>query len=223
MRLCLAALFGGAIGVERQWHHKTAGVKTNTLITIGAACFALLSNSLGAANHNPGQIAASVVTGIGFVGAGVIIHRGASIQGVNTASTLWAAASVGIACGFGFIKVAVVVTALVLFVQFITRWIAEQIDRHSGTSLRQMMSLAVVCDRQSLAEVRKIWSEHQETIGTTPSRVSATVNGPIIEWRVAFASSIEQERFAGVQQALLALPGVKKVETAVEGYDGYES
>ncbi len=66
LRLSLAALFGALIGVERQWRHKNAGIKTNTLVALGAAGFAIMSNSFGTANHNPGQLAAAVVTGIGF-------------------------------------------------------------------------------------------------------------------------------------------------------------
>src|SRR5712691_3504331 len=105
-RLTIALLFGAIIGIEREWRHKNAGIKTNTLVAIGAAAFAMMSNTFGPNNHNPAQLAAAVVSGIGFIGAGVIIHRGANVQGVTTAATLWASASMGVAAGLGYYVVA---------------------------------------------------------------------------------------------------------------------
>src|SRR2546423_9331741 len=89
-RLLLSLLFGALIGIERQWHHKTAGLKTNTLEAVGAATFALVSEHGFGPNSNPAQIAAGVVTGIGFIGAAAIMRRGSSVHGANAATTLWA-------------------------------------------------------------------------------------------------------------------------------------
>src|SRR5204863_2093984 len=91
VRLALATVFGMLVGVERQWHHKNAGIKTNTLVSVGAAAFALISHRGFGETNNPAAVAAGVVTGIGFIGAGVIMRRGGSVQGINTAATLWAA------------------------------------------------------------------------------------------------------------------------------------
>src|SRR5471032_2289091 len=115
--LLLAVVFGAAIGVERQLHHKSAGIKTNTLVALGAAGFSMLSASGFGPGNNPAQLAAAVVTGIGFIGAGVIIHRGASVQGVNTAATLWASASMGVAIGGRHYAVGASLFAAVLVVQ----------------------------------------------------------------------------------------------------------
>src|SRR5438132_2340239 len=95
-RLLLSLLFGALIGIERQWHHKNAGLKTNTLVAVGATAFALISERGFGPNSNPAQIAAGVVTGIGFIGGGVIMRRSGNVQGINTAATLWTAAGMGL-------------------------------------------------------------------------------------------------------------------------------
>src|SRR5438067_6147184 len=84
LRIGLALVFGAVIGIEREWRHKNAGIKTNTLVAIGAAAFAMMTDTFGPGNHNPAQLAAAVVGGIGFIGAGVIIHRGAPIDRKST-------------------------------------------------------------------------------------------------------------------------------------------
>src|ERR1700686_1067368 len=103
-RLIIALAFGALGGLERQWHHKIAGVKTNTLVAVGSAAFALVSARGFGPNSNPVQIAAGVVSGIGFIGAGVIMRRSGSVQGINTAANLWATAGMGLAVGGGYIS-----------------------------------------------------------------------------------------------------------------------
>src|SRR5947199_678153 len=129
IRILLALFFGAVIGVEREWRHKNAGIKTNTLVAIGAAAFAMMSNTFGPNNHNPAQLAAAVVSGIGFIGAGVIIHRGANVQGVTTAATLWASSSMGVATGLGYYIVAALTFAGIIIVQFGLRWAVSAVER----------------------------------------------------------------------------------------------
>src|SRR5581483_2419279 len=104
-RLTLAFVLGALAGVERQWHHKNAGLRTHTLVAVGAAAFTIVSLAL-ATSTNPMVIAAGVVTGIGFIGNGVIMHQGPTVQGINTAATLWATASIGLATGAGYYALA---------------------------------------------------------------------------------------------------------------------
>src|SRR5438093_9071245 len=127
VRLALSLLFGTVVGIERQWHHKTAGLNTNTLVAVGATTFALVSAHGFGPNTNPAQIAAGVVTGIGFIGAGVIMRRGGSVQGINSAATLWATASMGLAVGYGYYKLAWFVLAVVSTTKFSLRWSAPWI------------------------------------------------------------------------------------------------
>ena len=135
IRLALAFVVGACVGVERQWHHKNAGVRTHTLVAIGAAGFTIVSTlGLGPTN-SPMLIAAGVVTGIGFIAGGVIMHDGHAVHGLNTAATLWATASMGLAAGGGYYTVTVMVFVAVLLVQFPLQLVELWVDRLSrGTN-----------------------------------------------------------------------------------------
>jgi putative Mg2+ transporter-C (MgtC) family protein len=124
LRLVLAAGLGGAVGLERELREREAGLRTHLLVSVGAAVFTLVS-AYGFADFrygaregitlDPTRIAAQIVTGIGFLGAGAIIRQGLSVRGLTTAATLWVVAAIGMASGAGYYSVAVISTALVLF------------------------------------------------------------------------------------------------------------
>ncbi|MGC2162922.1 MAG: MgtC/SapB family protein [Silvibacterium sp.] len=116
-RLLLAAALGGAVGIDREWHHKPSGIRTNLLICFGAALFTFLSPIIaGAGSSNKGQIASNIVQGIGFLGAGLILHNRDRVSGLTSAATVWAVASIGMACGAGLYVPALYSTGLVLVV-----------------------------------------------------------------------------------------------------------
>jgi putative Mg2+ transporter-C (MgtC) family protein len=116
-RLLLAALLGGVIGIDREYHHKPSGVRTNLLICFGSALFTFLSAIVaGEGSTNKGQIASNIVQGIGFLGAGLILHNRDRVSGLTSAATVWAVASIGMACGAGLYVPAVFSTVLVLVV-----------------------------------------------------------------------------------------------------------
>jgi putative Mg2+ transporter-C (MgtC) family protein len=130
-RIAIAFVLGALAGVERQWHHKNAGIRTHTLVAIGSAAFTLVSSlGLGPTN-NPMIIAAGVVTGIGFIGGGVIMHQGATVQGINTAATLWTTASIGLAAGAGYYTITAIVFLALMLVQFPLQAVERWIDRRS--------------------------------------------------------------------------------------------
>jgi putative Mg2+ transporter-C (MgtC) family protein len=99
-RLSVALFLGSAIGFERQWHQKMAGLRTNALVALGSCGFVVFSAMVG--EGDPTRIAAQVVTGIGFLGAGVILREGINVHGINTAAALWCSAMVGTFAGGGF-------------------------------------------------------------------------------------------------------------------------
>jgi putative Mg2+ transporter-C (MgtC) family protein len=114
-RLLLAAFLGGLIGLLRAYRHKPSGVRTNLLICFGSAMFTFLSPVLaGEAGNNRGQIAANVVQGIGFLGAGLILHNRDRVNGLTSAATVFVVASIGMACGAGLHLLAIFATAVVL-------------------------------------------------------------------------------------------------------------
>lgn len=116
-RLLLAAVLGGAIGIDREYHHKPSGVRTNLLICFGAALFTFLSSIIaGDGSTNKGQIASNIVQGVGFLGAGLILHNHDRVSGLTSAATVWAVASIGMACGAGLYGPAVMSALLVIVV-----------------------------------------------------------------------------------------------------------
>jgi putative Mg2+ transporter-C (MgtC) family protein len=128
LRLGVALLGGGLIGLERQWRSRGAGLRTNTLVAAGAAMFVLISH-MTPSGTNPTQVTAYVVSGVGFLGAGVIISDGARVRGINTAATLWCAAAVGALAASGFVWQAGVATAAVLAINILLRPVGHRIDR----------------------------------------------------------------------------------------------
>src|ERR1700746_2495988 len=116
-KLLLAALLGGLIGLEREAKHRPAGLRTNLFICVGAAMFTLLSRQLAGVPSDYTRIAAQIIPGIGFIGAGSIIHaRGDLVTGIPSASTLFVVASVGMAVGGGLYMTAIFATVLILAV-----------------------------------------------------------------------------------------------------------
>src|SRR5450631_1358423 len=114
-RLLLACLLGGLIGVEREVSRKAAGVRTNLLICMGAAFFTLLSAVLaGDANPDKGRVASNIVQGIGFLGAGLILHNRSRVSGLTSAASVWVVASIGMACGAGLYAAAIVAAVIVV-------------------------------------------------------------------------------------------------------------
>ena len=132
MRLALAAVLGGAIGLEREYRHKPAGLRTNMLIALGSALFSILSVELGAGAGSPDRIAAQVVTGIGFLGAGAILRSGENVHGLTTAATIWVNAAIGMAAGLGSYMVAAVAAAITLVVLALLPWMEEIVDKRRG-------------------------------------------------------------------------------------------
>jgi putative Mg2+ transporter-C (MgtC) family protein len=114
-RLLLAAILGGIVGLERQLRHKPAGLRTNMFICFGAAMFTVLSKQLAGVESDSARIAAQIIPGIGFIGAGSILHAKTSVTGLTTAATLFVVASIGMAAGGGLYLTACFATLMILF------------------------------------------------------------------------------------------------------------
>ncbi len=124
-RLITAALLGAALGFERELRQKDAGLRTNILIGVGSALFTLMSIEMAGPTGDPGRIAAQIVTGIGFLGAGAIMRTDSGIQGLTTAATVWVNAAVGVAAGGGKYHLAFIATGVTLA----ALWVLEPIER----------------------------------------------------------------------------------------------
>jgi putative Mg2+ transporter-C (MgtC) family protein len=130
VRLGLAVVLGGAIGMERQTVEKPAGFRTHILVCLGAALFTLLSTQgFFGPNVDPSRVAANVVVGIGFLGAGTIWRTGTTVQGLTTAASLWTVAAIGMAVGIGFYFAAILGTGLVVVVLMLLKRLEVRMPR----------------------------------------------------------------------------------------------
>jgi putative Mg2+ transporter-C (MgtC) family protein len=132
LRLLLAALLAGAVGLEREVMRKAAGFRTHMLVGLGAALFTLLSIEGFGGDGDPARVAAQIVTGIGFLGAGAIFREGATVKGLTTAAGLWAVAAIGMAAGAGLTALATVSATIVLLVLLGLRTLDSWMDRRLG-------------------------------------------------------------------------------------------
>lgn len=137
-RLLIALILGVAIGLERQWRQKSAGLRTNTLVSLGSASFTLISFALtstvdanGAYRGDATRIIGQIVTGIGFLGAGVIMKDGLSVQGLNTAATIWCSAAVGALAGVGLFAEAIIVAVAVMLTHILLRPLGLMLGKFS--------------------------------------------------------------------------------------------
>jgi putative Mg2+ transporter-C (MgtC) family protein len=157
--LAIAVGLGAAIGFERQWRHRLAGLRTNTLVALGSASFVLFS-LLAPGEGDPTRVAAQVVTGIGFLGGGVIFKEGLTVRGLNTAATLWCSAAVGILAGGGYPLFAVLAAAAVVGVNLILRPLVNAINRQpmDGVEAATSYVVTVICKSAEEAHVRALQS-----------------------------------------------------------------
>ena len=209
-RLLLSALFGTLVGVERQWRHKSAGLKTNALVSVGATTFGLIALISFGPGSNPAQIAAGVVTGIGFIGAGVIMHRGASVQGINTAASLWAAAGMGLAIGQGSYQLATYVLGTVVIVQVSLQWASNYINRRSGLNAPVVTyRLSLRFNPASAEAVRKAFDSFAGEPGVTVTSYGEARNDQVetVEASIGLAED-RANAPAALSQRFAEIPGV---------------
>ncbi len=156
LRLAIALLLGSAIGVERQWYQKMAGLRTNALVALGACGFVVFSGLVG--QGDPTRVAAQVVTGIGFLGAGVILREGINVHGLNTAATLWCSAMVGTLAGAGLIGPSVLAAAFVIVTNLLLRPLVRRLNFRSltATDVETCYTVEIACKAAEEARMRSL-------------------------------------------------------------------
>ncbi len=149
VRLAVAAGLGGAVGLERELREREAGFRTHMLVAVGSALFTLVSaygfrdflvNGGSVVRADPTRIAAQIVTGVGFLGAGAIIRQGLSVRGLTTAATLWVVAAIGLASGAGYYWAAVLTTAIALFSLWPLRIAAHVVTSRFRTETNRLLA-----------------------------------------------------------------------------------
>lgn len=158
-KIILSIIVGGLIGAEREYRSKSAGFRTLTLICIGATLFTAFSQLIGAPG-NPDRIASNIVTGIGFVGAGVIFKGDFGVNGITTAAMIWTTAALGMGIGAGYELVSVIACALILSMLLIFSRLERWIDK-----VNQTRSYKIVCDynNETLKRYEECFKKHSLT------------------------------------------------------------
>lgn len=152
IRLCICFILSILIGLERQLRHRMVGLRTNVLVCIGAFLFVYLSFGINV--NDKTRVAAQVVSGIGFLGAGVILRDGNKVKGLNTAATLWCVAAIGTLCASGLVIEATLGTIFVLLSNIILRLISQYIMNKVKQSAKERYTIRICCKREKEEKVR---------------------------------------------------------------------
>lgn len=207
--LVLAALLGGLIGLERELHSQPAGLRTHMVVSIGSALIMMLSVDIAFRRQppgDPGRIAAQVVSGMGFLGAGAILRFGASVRGLTTAACLWCSAAIGLACGARYYAEATLATALVLLSIFVFDWVERTYIR--GTAYRTFVILAR--DESGLiGRAESALARFGVTIKDVGVQKEVADNSVRLTVRGAAPEGMD---VAALVQAISSLPGVQRIQ-----------
>jgi putative Mg2+ transporter-C (MgtC) family protein len=170
LKILLATALGGFIGFERERHNRWAGLRTHVLVCMGSCLIMVTSIEMALLyghqfNVDPGRLAAQVVSGIGFLGAGTILHSSSRIRGLTTAATLWTTAGIGLTTGLGLYLPAIATTVLAYIVlSYFGRW--EVLIKRSKASDRWIMQLQLPQGNESVAVLFNLLSQYQATINS---------------------------------------------------------
>ncbi|MCP1119138.1 MgtC/SapB family protein [Robbsia andropogonis] len=211
--LIAAFLLGGVIGLERQYRQRTAGLRTNVLVAVGAAVFVDMANRLDG-HQGAVHVLAYVVSGVGFLGAGVIMREEGNVRGLNTAATLWGSAAVGAAAGADLIGEAFVGTLAVLAANTLLRPIVNSINRKplDVESVEVTNTVHVIAERLHQKRVMKMLEDALEN-SDHPTRdldLHAFGQDEIEIEATLVATSVDGDELDALVQKLAAIPGVRQ-------------
>ena len=210
IKLILAAILGGIIGIEREIRDKPAGLRTNILICVGSTLFMSISAKVAQIlGGDPTRIAAQIISGIGFLGAGAVLHSHGFVLGLTTAATIWVVAGVGMALGSGMYLVAVFVTAMSLVTLYLLSFIEDKIQGRRSYSY----SLVVSDLNQALASINRVLQE------SSVSAASFNFKKRAGHYRVWFNLLIPRETNIKIIQRLSEVPEIVQVETGGSARD----
>ena len=211
--LSTAFILGAAIGLERQYRQRTAGLRTNVLVAVGAAVFVDMANRL-TGHEGAVHVTAYVVSGIGFLGAGVIMKGDGNVRGLNTAATLWGAAAVGACAGADLIAEAVLAALFVLAGNTLLRPIVNSINRKpiNGQNSEVTYSVCVICDRQYQKETRDQLESLLEAANYPVSDfdVHPFVKNEVQIFATLLSTSVDSEELNCVVDQLMTLSSVSQ-------------
>ena len=204
LKILLAAMLGGIIGLERELSHKEAGLRTNILIAIGSTLITVLSFKIAATapGADPARLTAQIVTGIGFLGAGAIIQARFAVHGLTTAATIWTVAAIGIAVGSGYYLLAFLVAVLVLIVLTVFKFLLAYIEKQ-----KQIYVYLITTEEKAalLVDIRQVLTE----LNIRYSSARLNRHDGSYEFEIIFNTSENKNR--DFIEKVMLLKGVKEV------------
>ena len=204
IRITVAVLVGLLVGLERERQDRPAGFRTHALVSLGACVFGLISLHLAGDRFDPGRVAAQVVTGIGFLGAGAIIRHGSIVRGLTTAASIWCSASIGLAAGCGWLGLAIAAGCAISLVLWLLRPLSDALSAH-----REILSVVVrVNDAEALMGVRRELAPHGIALERV-AFVSAPEERPIV---ATLRLHTEAASAAHVMDLLAGVQGIVEAE-----------
>jgi putative Mg2+ transporter-C (MgtC) family protein len=210
LKLLLAAVLGGIIGIERQIRDKPAGLRTNILICVGSTLFMSISTQVAALlGGDPTRIAAQIISGIGFLGAGAVLHSHGFVMGLTTAATIWVVAGVGMALGSGMYGVAVFATAMSLVTLYALSFIEDKVQGRKSYSY----ALIVTNLNQALASINRVLQENSVAAASFNFKKKSG------HYRVWFNLVIPRDTNLKIIQRLSEVPEITQVETGSNARD----
>src|SRR5438552_4092762 len=204
LKLLLAAVLGGIIGIEREMRDKPAGLRTNILICVGSTLFMSISTAFGDT-----RIGAQIISGIGFLGAGAVLHSHGFVLGLTTAATIWVVAGVGMALGYGMYLVAVFATAMSLATLYFLAFVEDKIQGRKSYSY----ALVVTDLNQAIASINEILKDNSVSAASFNFKKKAG------HFRVWFNLLIPRETNLKIIQRLSEVPEIIQVETGNSARD----
>jgi putative Mg2+ transporter-C (MgtC) family protein len=207
LRLGAAFVLGGLVGLEREWQRRPAGLRTHILVAVGSGLFTSISVVAAGDTGDQGRAAAGVVTGIGFIGAGTIMHYGTGVRGLTTAASLWMVAAIGMACALDQLPAALLATFMSLFALVLMDWLEDNVLRKiAGQELTVIAARGV----KVFDKVCQALTERQ--IEIISAHYSATSSGDTQKTSIRVRTTEDNEQMRALCGEIEALPGVRNVD-----------
>lgn len=194
LRLLLSTLLGGLIGLERETHGRPAGLRTHILVCLGSTLFTMVSFLVAGKSYDPGRITAQIVTGVGFLGAGTIIHQGSVVRGLTTAASIWTVAAIGVGVGIGGLGlVLAVVTSIIVFatLNFVPMLERQITGRHN----ERMVSIVVPHWHEAVARILQLFSSHNLRLVALTREDAADQSAQVLIARLEVPNGFSEDAF----------------------------
>ncbi len=207
LRLLLSTVYGALIGLEREKKNQPAGFRTHTILCVGAALVMILSAQIGAGHFDPGRIAAQVVSGIGFLGAGAIMKMGPTVKGLTTAASIWTVAMIGLAIGAGMYFEATAVTGILFLVLYLFNIIEKRLFK--GKQGQRSLNISALDTPGLVGQITMVLEGNQVQLA------SIGISRNPIDGKVEISSMINmgvQSNPQRIIEELQAIPGLQEID-----------